>query len=219
MSDRVKTAGKGSAGRRGEQARATRRRIIDAAADLFIESGYAATTLEQVADRAGVAVQTVYFHFRNKHTVLEEAVDVAAVGDDEPIPLLDRPWLEEIRAEPDPQRMVALWVRSSRTILGRIAPIMSVVRDAVGVDPDMAAQWDTNQRQRTTAFRLFTHLLAERDVGGRGHRHRVHPAQHRGLPAAHRHPRLDPGTLGTLDHRHPHNLSAPLSPRGLAGHV
>ena len=52
--------------------------------------GYGSTTLEQIAARAGVAVQTVYFHFGNKRTVLKEAVDVAAVGDDEPVALLER---------------------------------------------------------------------------------------------------------------------------------
>jgi AcrR family transcriptional regulator len=149
---------------RGERARATRRRIIDSAAELFIANGYAATTLEQVAEGAGVAVQTVYFHFGNKRTVLKEAVDIATVGDDEPVPLLDRPWVQQTRTEPDPQRLVALWVRNSRTIFGRIAPIMRVVRDAAGVDPDMAAQWETNERQRAVAFGVLAQLLADRGV-------------------------------------------------------
>ncbi|WP_242419577.1 TetR/AcrR family transcriptional regulator, partial [Frankia sp. CpI1-P] len=87
---------------RAEKTRLTRRRIIAAAADLFLDQGYGATTLDQVAARAGVAVQTVYFHFGNKATLLKEALDVAAVGDDEPVALLDRPWLEELTAEPDP---------------------------------------------------------------------------------------------------------------------
>ena len=151
-------------GRRGDQARATRRRIVDAAAGLFIRHGYAATTLEQVAERAGVAVQTVYFHFGNKRALLKQAVDVAAVGDDEPVPLLGRPWLEQARAEPDPHRVIAIWVRSGREILGRIGPIMRVVRDAAGADPDMAAQWDTNEQQRMTAFRLLAQMLADRDA-------------------------------------------------------
>lgn len=156
-------SGRGTS-RRGEQARATRRRIVDAAAGLFIQHGYAATTLEQVAERAGVAVQTVYFHFGNKRALLKQAVDIAAVGDDEPVPLLDRPWLEQARAEPDPHRVIAIWVASGREILGRIGPIMRVVRDAAGADPDMAAQWDTNEQQRMTAFRLLAQLLADRDA-------------------------------------------------------
>src|SRR5690349_23235714 len=122
MSDGVKP--------RAARTRATRRRIVDAAAELFVGQGYAATTLEQIAARAGVAVQTVYFHFGNKRTVLKDAVDVAAVGDDEPVALLDRPWQDELRAEPDPRRVVALWVANGQAIYARIGPIMAVVRDA-----------------------------------------------------------------------------------------
>jgi AcrR family transcriptional regulator len=150
------------AGRRGAQSRATRRRIIDAAAALFIENGYGTTTLEQVADRAGVAVQTVYFHFGNKRTVLKEAVDVASVGDDRPVPLLDRPWVEQVRDEPDPHRMITLWTENSRAVMERVGPIMGVVRDAAVTDPDMAAQWVTNEEQRLTAFRTFAQLLDDR---------------------------------------------------------
>ena len=138
---------------RAARTRATRRRIVDAAAELFIDEGYGVTTLEQIAARAGVAVQTVYFHFGNKRTVLKEAVDVAAVGDDEPVALLERPWLDELRAEPDPRRVVALWVANSRRSTARIGPIMAVVRDAAVTDPEMAAQWATNEAQRATAFR------------------------------------------------------------------
>jgi AcrR family transcriptional regulator len=156
MSDPVKGT------RRTAQARATRRRITDAATELFVADGYGATTLDRIAARAGVAVQTVYFHFGNKATVLKEAVDVAVVGDDEPVPLLDRPWMREVRAEPDPRRVVELWVRASREITERIAPIMRVVRDAAGTEPDMAAQWATNRAQTATAFRVLAQLLDDR---------------------------------------------------------
>lgn len=161
MSDGVKR-GTRRDGVRGAQARATRRRIIDAAALLFIADGYAATTLEQIAERAGVAVQTVYFHFGNKRTVLKEAVDVAAVGDDEPVALLERPFYQELDAEPDPRRLIARWVEGGRDIFVRIAPIMRVVRDAAGMDADMAAQWATNEEQRATAYRALARQLADR---------------------------------------------------------
>src|SRR3954467_6344469 len=130
------------------RARDTRRRIVDAAAALFVAEGYGATTLEQIAARAGVAVQTVYFHFGNKRTVLKEAVDIAAVGDDEPVALLDRDWLDPARAAPAQRRTLEIWVRNGRAIYDRIGPIMRVVRDAAATDPEMAAQWRTNADQR-----------------------------------------------------------------------
>jgi AcrR family transcriptional regulator len=149
---------------RAERARLTRRGIVAAAAGLFLERGYGATKLDQVAERAGVAVQTVYFHFGNKATLLKEALDVAAVGDDEPVPLLERPWLDALKAESDPVRAIALWAASGRGILERIAPLMSVVRGSVGADPDLAAQWDANEQQRRTAFRALAEILADRGV-------------------------------------------------------
>jgi AcrR family transcriptional regulator len=147
---------------RSARTRATRRRIVDAAAELFVSAGYGATTLEQIAARAGVAVQTVYFHFGNKRTVLKEAVDVAAVGDDEPVALLDRSWLDEAAAEPDAHRVLQLWVAQGREIFARIAPIMRVVRDAAVTDPESAAQWATNEAQRATAFGVLVQQLDER---------------------------------------------------------
>jgi AcrR family transcriptional regulator len=161
MSEGVKhTAESGT--RRAQQARATRRRIIDQAAKLFIEQGYAATTLDQISTAAGVAVQTVYFHFRNKATVLKEAVDVAAVGDDEPVPVMDRPWVRRVRKEPDGRRALAIYLRNARAIFERIAPIMKTVRDAAGSDPEMAAQWQTNRKQTYTAQRTVVQWLADK---------------------------------------------------------
>ena len=149
---------------RAERARLTRRRIIHAAAELFVERGYGATMLDQVAERAGVAVQTVYFHFGNKATLLKLALDVAAVGDDEPVPLLERPWLDRVKAEPDPLRMIELWVANSRSIMERVAPILTVIRGTIGADPDLAAQWHVYEQERRTAFGALAHILADRGV-------------------------------------------------------
>ena len=177
---------------RAERARATRRRIIDAAAAQFVAHGYGATLLDQVAERAGVAVQTVYFHFGNKRTLLKEALDVAAVGDDDPVPLLERPWVREIQQEPDPHRIIERWLVTGREILDRIAPLMRVVRGATSTDAEVAAQWQANQEQTRTAYGFLIGLLADRgalrpglDAGGQ--QHRLRDRQRRGLPAVHRH--------------------------------
>lgn len=148
--------------RRAEQARATRGRVIEHARTLFQRQGYAATTIEQIAAAAGVAVQTVYFHFGNKATVLKEVVDVLAVGDDEPVPLLDRPWVREVQETPDARRALALWLAHGRLIFTRVAPVMKIVRDAAGSDPEMAAQWQTNLEQRFTAQRALAQQLADK---------------------------------------------------------
>ena len=169
MNDRVKRATKPDSSppvrlTRAEQARATRRRIVDAAAEQFVERGYGATLLDQVAEQAGVAVQTVYFHFGNKPTLLKHVMDIAAVGDDEPVPLLERPWVLEMRTATDPRRIIELWVAGGSEILQRIAPMMRVMRGAAGTDPDLAAQWRTNQEQTRTAYGMLADLLATRDA-------------------------------------------------------
>jgi AcrR family transcriptional regulator len=149
--------------RRADKARATRRRIVDAAGDLLVQHGYAGTTLEAIAEQAGVAVQTVYFHFGNKRTVLKQVVDLVSVGDDLPVPLLDRPWVKRLQATPDPHEALRIWMRNSRTIFVRVAPIMRIVRDAVGADPEMAQQWTENQQQRLAAHRFLAQQLADKD--------------------------------------------------------
>lgn len=159
MADGVKSEAKGRA-RRGEQARATRRRIVEAGLDLFVRQGYAATRLDEIADQAGVAVQTVYFHFGNKRTVLKEGVDILAAGDDEPVAVLERPWSERVRDEPDARKALAIWIANSRAIFTRVAPMMRIVRDAAGADPEMAEQWEANQRQRLAAQRVLAEQLA-----------------------------------------------------------
>jgi AcrR family transcriptional regulator len=158
MSDVKGKTGPGT--RRAQQARATRQRISGQALELFLRQGYAATTLDQIAASAGVAVQTVYFHFGNKATVLKQIVDMLAVGDEEPVPMLGRPWVQQMREEPDGRRALAIFLAASRAILLRLAPILKIVRDAAGADPEMAALWEAIQQQRLADFAAFTQLLA-----------------------------------------------------------
>ncbi|SEG98091.1 DNA-binding transcriptional regulator, AcrR family [Nonomuraea solani] len=137
----------------------TRRRIVAAAHGLFAERGYAGTTFQEVADAAGVSVQTVYFHYGSKSGLLKHVVDVASVGDDEPVPLLERPWFKELSTTRDPRQAIALWTHASGEIFDRVAAILAVVRDAAAGDPEMAEQWQVNSGQRRTAHETFTGIL------------------------------------------------------------
>ncbi|MFD8533128.1 TetR/AcrR family transcriptional regulator [Streptosporangium canum] len=138
----------------------TRRRIVEAAHGLFATRGYTGTTFQEVADAAGVSAPTVYFHYGSKSQLLKHVVDVASVGDDEPVPLLDRPWFTALRTARDPAVVIRRWVHESGVILDRVAPILAVVRDAAAGDPDMAAQWAQNSEQRRTAHGTFVTILA-----------------------------------------------------------
>lgn len=83
--------------KRQEQARRTRRRILAAATEQFRILGYAGTTMHAVAAAAGVSVPAVELAFATKSSLLKEAIDVAIAGDDEPVPVLDRPWAAQLQ--------------------------------------------------------------------------------------------------------------------------
>lgn len=146
-------------GPRAAQARETRRRIVEAALRLFVEHGYVPTTMSAIAREAGVAVQTLYLAFGSKARILAAALDVAIVGDDAPVPLLDRPWVQELRAEEDGCRAVALLCREVGHLFRRVAPLHVAVRAATG-DADVARLLEQDQRRRYATQRQFVTILA-----------------------------------------------------------
>lgn len=127
--------------KRAEKAKETRRRIRAAALELFVQDGYGATNLQDVADKAGVAVQTIYFVFGNKRALLKELVDVTIAGDDEPVATMDRPWYTAALAAGTAQDMLRAYVAGATAVLERIAPIGKVLEGAVASDPEVAALW------------------------------------------------------------------------------
>lgn len=145
---------------RAARARATRARIRRAALELFAERGYAATPMQAIADAAGVAVQTLYFSFGTKRALLSEMLDVGVAGDEDPVPTLDRPWVAEALAEPDPARQLELQVHAARLIYQRVAPILDVVRGAATADPEIAQLWETNNEQRARVQQRLIGALA-----------------------------------------------------------
>jgi TetR/AcrR family transcriptional regulator, regulator of autoinduction and epiphytic fitness len=132
-----------SGGRRQRRARQTRQRILEAAADLFTAQGYAATTIQQIADHADVAWQTVYAVFGTKAAVLSAVFDVAVAGDDEPVPVAERPFVQAIRAAAEPREKAAIFARHLRESAARTADIMSVIDAAAATDPDVSELWRT----------------------------------------------------------------------------
>jgi AcrR family transcriptional regulator len=145
---------------RAEKARDNRRRMREAALSLFIDPGYASTSMQAVAAQAGVAVQTLYFTFGTKRALLSEILDVAVAGDEEPVPTLRRPTVLAAIAEPDPVTQLRAQVRLAREIYERVAPVLEVVRSAAAADPDIAELWETNNAQRATVQEQLTTALA-----------------------------------------------------------
>src|SRR5947208_14866148 len=97
--------------RRQQGAAVTRRATITAAHELFVRDGYVATTIEKIAERAGVSNPTVFASVGNKRALLKSARELAMAGDDEPTPVARRSRFQEALAEADPRRSVRLHAR------------------------------------------------------------------------------------------------------------
>jgi AcrR family transcriptional regulator len=146
---------------RVQQADATRRAVLTAASELFIAQGYGATTLDQIAARAGVSKPTVFSAVGNKQTVLSAVRDVAMAGDDEKLSMVERPLAEEIRQEPDPHRAVELLARLFTGVGRRYARIDEVLRGAAhSGEPGLRELWQTSEEQRLTGARIWATTLA-----------------------------------------------------------
>src|SRR5919198_1006020 len=127
--------------RRQQQAAATRRAILEAAERLFERRGYPATTMEQVAAEAGVALKTVYVAFQTKSGLLRALWDVRLKGDQDQAAVAERPWYREVIDEPDPQRQLRRNAHNACAVKQRITGMLRILRSAAPVDPDAAALW------------------------------------------------------------------------------
>lgn len=149
---------------RDEQAQATRRAVVKAAGRLFAERGYGATTIDAIAEEAGVGRKTVFTSVGGKAQALKLAIDWAIVGDDEPVALLDRAVVRAGMADPDPRHILAGFVHSLREIAGRIAPLIAVAEAAAGIDPEINALREESRTQRLTGIRVLAGVLADRSA-------------------------------------------------------
>ena len=152
-----------SSAKRQAQARETRRAIIDSAGELFVANGYAATTIQAIAERAGVAVQTVYAVFGNKRELLRQLIESSVTGDDEPVPITERPEAQAVAAEPDPRRRAELDAALSRSIAERVAPIVRVVGEVAASDPELAALMEAVKAARREEMIASAKIVAGSD--------------------------------------------------------
>ncbi|MGH3854235.1 MAG: TetR/AcrR family transcriptional regulator [Pseudonocardiaceae bacterium] len=123
-------------------------KILDAALRLFVTQGYPSTTVELIAREAGVAVQTVYFSFRAKVNILKQLVESTVAGDTAPAPTLERAWVSDALADPDPTRQLELQVKGTAATHLRVAPLLGVLHRASDTDPAVGQLWQANQDQR-----------------------------------------------------------------------
>lgn len=124
-------------GRRGGD---TRRRVEEAAARLFTRDGYTATTMQAIADQAGVHVQTIYLAYHTKATLLAACAARLVAGEEDPdTPPAERRWAREVAARPDPRAKLARYVSHIADVTPRIAPLLDVLRATAPAESEVAA--------------------------------------------------------------------------------
>ena len=193
--------------KRAEKARATRQRMLAAARELLIEQGYGATAMQDIADRAGVAVQTLYFTFGNKRSLLKELVDVSIAGDQEPVATMDRPWFRDVLATGTAAAQLRAHVHGSRQVLDRVAEsprYCAPPRRPTPRSPNFGPKAPTRDSPSCPPLRkpLWPSREPARDCPLSRRRRAVRPDQSGALPAAGPRSRLDARPVGTVDLRH-----------------
>jgi AcrR family transcriptional regulator len=140
---------------RAEQAAATRHAVLEAARALFTTRGYAATRVGQIAERAGVAVDTLYATVGRKPVLLREVFETALSGQDVPVRAEDRDYVKAIRAATSAPEMIAIYAEALGRIAPRLAPVHIAMRDAAAYDADCAALYSELSQRRARNMRLF----------------------------------------------------------------
>jgi AcrR family transcriptional regulator len=147
---------------KGRQARTrlARAAVAGAARTLFLERGYAATTIEAISALSDVPPATVYRLFSSKLGILKELLDVSVAGDDEAIPLPDRPHVRALLADPDPRQQLSGFAGITRGIMTRTEPLHRILASAAGSDPGAAALLAEQTRHRQQGQGRIARALA-----------------------------------------------------------
>jgi AcrR family transcriptional regulator len=149
---------------RTAQAVETRRRIVASAAQLFVERGYGATTVDAVAEAAGVSRKTVFTAVGSKLDLLTTAVDWAVAGDDEPVPVAGRAHMRHLLQQRDPGVLLTGLARSITAIGTRVAPLYGAIEVAAGMDPAARAVVEQSHSRRLDDARKIVDRLRDLDA-------------------------------------------------------
>jgi AcrR family transcriptional regulator len=126
---------------RRQQAAATRQAILEAAERLFVREGYPATTMEAIANEAGVSLKTVYLPFTTKSGLLRAVWDFRLKGDLTDAAVVESDWFREVINESDPVLKLQLNARGSRLVKSRIGGMFGVIHGAAEIDSDCRELW------------------------------------------------------------------------------
>jgi AcrR family transcriptional regulator len=144
-----------------EERRATQRRVVEAARELFVSRGYVATTVADIAKEAGVALQSVYNAGKSKAALMHLVVDLAVAGDDEEVLLTDRRSYTAVSELPTAERQVEGFAGLIAETMERLAPVWVAYRQAAAVDPTAAESLEAAHRRRNETFATLMRTVDE----------------------------------------------------------
>lgn len=162
--------GKPAAGQ--ARTRLTRAAVVEAARTLFLERGYAATTVAAISNLSDTPQATVYRLFSSKLGILKSLLDVSIGGDDQPVAVADRPQVRALLMDPDGHAQVAGFAALLRDVLSRTAPVHRILADAARSGEDAASLLAEVSRQRQAGQRRIARSLARSDALRAGLRER-----------------------------------------------
>jgi len=139
----------------------TEQRIVAAATELFLANGYLATTLEAVARHAQVGARTVYVRFGTKAALFKRVIDVAIVGDTEPVDVMGRAGMQIALTAPTAAERIGAIAAVGRQIMQRTGALFAVAQQAAAVEPQIAGFWQAGREQTRRGHAIFWTRMAD----------------------------------------------------------
>ena len=148
---------------RDDAARRTRVRILDVAEQELVRGGYHAMTIAALARAARVSPQTIYNSIGGKAAVIKALYDVRLAGDDEPVPIAERPEMRRIAEQPDAASTLRAYIAAGRVLYARVGHVLGVVfADGPGADADLMGFVETIEHERRIGNTAIVEVVAER---------------------------------------------------------
>jgi AcrR family transcriptional regulator len=148
---------------RDRQTATTRQAVVAAARELFVGQGYGATTIEQIAQHAGVSKPTVFNVVGSKPALLRAVRDVAIAGDDAPTPIAQRPTTARIDDAADQRTAVERLSRHLTEVARRYGDVYDVLHAAAAAgEEELRELWATEERERLAGARHWVAVLAKK---------------------------------------------------------
>jgi AcrR family transcriptional regulator len=147
--------------RREELAAATRRAVLRAARDLFVEQGYPDTTVVEIARRAKVSVDTLYASVGRKPQLLLAVHDMVLGSADEPVPAEQRDYVQAIRAATGARAKLTTYAEALGRLFPTTVPLAEALHVAAQGDAECRKVWEALNERRAANMLLFAHDLRE----------------------------------------------------------